>query len=118
MADEASNEEWQPSQNGRLTRYAVCDAVTATGSSADNCIVQLNNLYRDVAQLVARLVWDQDVAGSNPVIPTKKHRGLMSSVFFRWGDTGKRTCDRFSSFAKQKRQPFCREKLLATRRVA
>ena len=27
--------------------------------------------YRDVAQLVARLVWDQDVAGSNPVIPTK-----------------------------------------------
>lgn len=26
---------------------------------------------RDVAQLVARLVWDQDVAGSNPVIPTK-----------------------------------------------
>ena len=26
--------------------------------------------YRDVAQLVARLVWDQDVAGSNPVIPT------------------------------------------------
>ncbi len=29
---------------------------------------QLNN--RDVAQLVARLVWDQDVAGSNPVIPT------------------------------------------------
>lgn len=29
-------------------------------------------LFRDVAQLVARLVWDQDVAGSNPVIPTKK----------------------------------------------
>ena len=28
-------------------------------------------LHRDVAQLVARLVWDQDVAGSNPVIPTK-----------------------------------------------
>ena len=27
--------------------------------------------FRDVAQLVARLVWDQDVAGSNPVIPTK-----------------------------------------------
>ena len=26
--------------------------------------------FRDVAQLVARLVWDQDVAGSNPVIPT------------------------------------------------
>ena len=28
------------------------------------------NIHRDVAQLVARLVWDQDVAGSNPVIPT------------------------------------------------
>ena len=26
--------------------------------------------YRDVAQLVARLLWEQDVAGSNPVIPT------------------------------------------------
>jgi hypothetical protein len=25
---------------------------------------------RDVAQLVAHLVWDQGVAGSNPVIPT------------------------------------------------
>lgn len=25
---------------------------------------------RNVAQLVARLVWDQNVAGSNPVIPT------------------------------------------------
>ena len=28
--------------------------------------------YRDVAQLVARVVWDHDVAGSNPVIPTIK----------------------------------------------
>ena len=27
--------------------------------------------HRDVAQLVARLLWEQDVAGSNPVIPTK-----------------------------------------------
>ena len=27
-------------------------------------------LDRDVAQLVARLLWEQDVAGSNPVIPT------------------------------------------------
>ena len=30
------------------------------------------NIFRDVAQLVARLLWEQDVAGSNPVIPTKK----------------------------------------------
>ena len=29
------------------------------------------NSFRDVAQLVARLLWEQDVAGSNPVIPTK-----------------------------------------------
>ena len=29
------------------------------------------NTNRDVAQLVARVVWDHDVAGSNPVIPTK-----------------------------------------------
>ena len=34
--------------------------------------VKFKTKYRDVAQLVARLVWDQDVAGSNPVIPTKK----------------------------------------------
>ena len=27
-------------------------------------------LYRDVAQLVARLIWDQEVVGSSPVIPT------------------------------------------------
>ena len=28
--------------------------------------------YRDVAQLVARVLWEHDVAGSNPVIPTIK----------------------------------------------
>ena len=33
--------------------------------------IPVRRKYRDVAQLVARLVWDQDVAGSNPVIPTK-----------------------------------------------
>ena len=27
-------------------------------------------LHRDVAQLVARRVWDAEVTGSNPVIPT------------------------------------------------
>lgn len=26
-------------------------------------------VFRDVAQSVARVVWDHDVAGSNPVIP-------------------------------------------------
>ena len=29
-------------------------------------------MLRDVAQLVARVLWEHDVAGSNPVIPTKK----------------------------------------------
>ena len=29
-------------------------------------------VFRDVAQLVARVLWEHDVAGSNPVIPTKK----------------------------------------------
>ena len=29
------------------------------------------NIFRGVAQLVARDVWDVDAAGSNPVTPTK-----------------------------------------------
>ena len=36
--------------------------------------------FRDVAQLVARLVWDQDVAGSNPVIPT--YTSVQRQKFF------------------------------------
>ena len=28
--------------------------------------------YRGVAQLVARIVWDDEVAGSNPVAPTNQ----------------------------------------------
>ena len=36
--------------------------------------------------MVARLVWDQDVAGSNPVIPTKKADGVFAVYFFAWKD--------------------------------
>ena len=40
---------------------------------------------RDVAQLVARMVWDHDVAGSNPVIPTKTpHLALVGWGVFIW----------------------------------
>ena len=39
---------------------------------ADKAYTKNRNLiYRDVAQLVARVLWEHDVAGSNPVIPTK-----------------------------------------------
>ena len=40
---------------------------------------------RDVAQLVARVLWEHDVAGSNPVIPTKNkdlsHRDQVLFLF-------------------------------------
>ena len=36
------------------------------------------NIFRDVAQLVARVLWEHDVAGSNPVIPTKNNRGCLA----------------------------------------
>ena len=38
--------------------------------------------FRDVAQLVARVVWDHDVAGSNPVIPTKKRQTDLFRLSF------------------------------------
>ena len=40
--------------------------------STKGLITSVLSLYRDVAQLVARVLWEHDVAGSNPVIPTKK----------------------------------------------
>ena len=43
--------------------------------------------HRDVAQLVARLVWDQDVAGSNPVIPIK-NKNARPGIFIFCFETG------------------------------
>jgi hypothetical protein len=47
-------------------------------------VVRSKNLYictpREVAQVVAHLVWDQRVAGSNPVFPTLK--GAFWAPFF------------------------------------
>ncbi len=39
-------------------------------------------LFRGVAQLVAREVWDFDAAGSNPVAPTKNRLKSMVSGGF------------------------------------
>ena len=36
---------------------------------------ETNTALRGVAQLVAHLVWDQGVAGSNPVTPTRISQG-------------------------------------------
>ena len=39
--------------------------------------------------MVARLLWEQDVAGSNPVIPTKKGRlsHCFKRLFLFWSDS-------------------------------
>ena len=42
----------------------------------------INLIFRDVAQMVARLLWEQDVAGSNPVIPTKKAKTPFGDFAF------------------------------------
>ncbi len=53
-----------------------CDYVF-DGSAAD-CYIEIhkidkvkNQIYRGVAQLVARLLWEQDAGGSSPFTPTK-----------------------------------------------
>ena len=64
--------------HGDFGKSAVLGALRLRNSACSvRCGIDSNekkvkaNSFRDVAQLVARLVWDQDVAGSNPVIPTK-----------------------------------------------
>ena len=66
-------------QKGRKTRSVWQDkifikkskfAIDKTKSFCYNSMAIKNICYRDVAQLVARMVWDHDAAGSNPVIST------------------------------------------------
>ena len=47
-------------------------------------IIVTNRTFRGVAQLVARLLWEQDAAGSSPVTSTKKTNGsfYVSICFF------------------------------------
>ena len=40
--------------------------------------------FRGVAQLVARLLWEQDAAGSSPVTPTKKAKKSYLVGFLRF----------------------------------
>ena len=54
-----------------------CDYVFE-GSAAD-CYIEIhradkvkNQIYRGVAQLIARRIWDAEAAGLSPATPTKK----------------------------------------------
>ena len=59
------------------------DDYVATGSAPDFFTKIEFTLYRGVAQLVARLLWEQDVGGSNPFTPTKnKSKPLGFGLFF------------------------------------
>ena len=70
--------------------FAKKEAGTARGrpkqsarKSRINTINKKTNEYRGVAQLVARLLWEQDVAGSNPVTSTRiPLRSRISEEFF------------------------------------
>ena len=70
MADEASNKEWQQLGSFQVSTANAENALVATGSAANNCKSNLNSIFRGVAQLVARLLWEQNAAGSSPVTPT------------------------------------------------
>ena len=44
--------------------------------------------HRDVAQLVARMVWDHDAVGSNPIISTKKRQAKACRFFIHCENDG------------------------------
>ena len=50
----------------------------------------LKNINPGVAQLVARVVWDHQAAGSNPVTRTKKQSGLWVRLLFRLWQVGRK----------------------------
>ena len=71
-----------------------CFPSSVTEPAGENRILScrpnlLNLILRDVAQLVARVLWEHDVAGSNPVIPTKTRQEALyvaSCFVFWWND--------------------------------
>ena len=70
MADTARNKEWR-NKEYREVNNERGDYV-ATGSAPNLFSTIKLTQYRGVAQLVARLLWEQDVGGSNPFTPTIK----------------------------------------------
>ena len=52
----------------------------------------VTDTHRGVAQLIARAVWDREVAGLNPVTPTKRKKRLLS-LFFLLDELRIQPCD-------------------------
>ncbi len=63
----------EPKQGDLQVNYSRCKT-TMRREWADNArldnLIHLSFLFRDVAQLVARVLWEHDAAGSSPVIST------------------------------------------------
>ena len=71
MAESRESSEWQRSADAKERRRRRQMPGTATGS-APALGVAITIIYPGVAQLVARLLWEQDAAGSSPVTWTKR----------------------------------------------
>ena len=68
MADAARKKEWRNKEYREVNNER--DDYVATGS-APNLFTKIEfTLYRGVAQLVARLLWEQDVGSSSLFTPT------------------------------------------------